>query len=377
MFQFDTMAFFGLIAVLLCWGLAVLLFRVSLPDSVARKLSLLLVIEGLTLFSSGVPWRFFSDAGIEHMIALDQRLGGWIEFADGAIHYFGDSMMLALYPLFLVVALNTKLTRPFKGKKARLVLWFSAAALFVAVLTSPPTVGTTLLFAVLTVLFGYSLIASIHAWQIEPPGLSRTRAGVFSLAFGIRDICWGFVYMSGIWRIANGVYGTEADPEYIQSIYQFSTLVYVPIVAYGILRTQMFDIDLKLRWTIKQSTLAGVFVAIMFVISEGAANFLSAELGNVAGVLSAAVVMFFLAPLQRFAERVASTAMPNTKNTPEYAAFRKMQVYESALMEAQFEEGVSDRERTLLNRLRESLGISEFDADAIENELQTRSLQAA
>ena len=184
----------------------------------------------------------------------------------------------------------------------------------------------------------------------------------------------------GIWQLWTGAYfwmePSQADL-ILGMVYAMGTLLAVPVIAYGILQTQLFDIDLKIRWTIKQSTLAGIFVAIMFVISEGAAQFLEAELGNIAGLLAAAVVMFFLAPLQRFAERVASTAMPNTKNTPEYAAFRKMQVYESALMEAQFEEGVSDRERTLLNRLRESLGISEFDADAIENELQTRSLQAA
>lgn len=64
----------------------------------------------------------------------------------------------------------------------------------------------------------------------------------------------------------------------------------------------------------------------MFVISEGASQFLSDELGSVAGLLAAGVLMFFLAPLQRFAERVATAVMPNTKNTPEYKAFRKMQV---------------------------------------------------
>jgi hypothetical protein len=46
----------------------------------------------------------------------------------------------------------------------------------------------------------------------------------------------------------------------------------------------------------------------------------------------------------------------------DYEAFRKMQVYESALAEAQHEGGISDRERALLVRLRDSLGISETDA---------------
>ena len=90
-------------------------------------------------------------------------------------------------------------------------------------------------------------------------------------------------------------------------------------------------------------------------------------------VLAAAVVVFFLAPLQRFAERVASSAMPNTENTPEYAAFRKMQVYESAVAEARGGGGISAKERSLLNTLRESLGISEYDAAAIERELEARA----
>ena len=82
--------------------------------------------------------------------------------------------------------------------------------------------------------------------------------------------------------------------------------------------------------------------------------------------------MFFLAPLQRFAESVASVAMPNTQNMPEYAAHRKMQVCEAAVAEAVPDGIISDRERALLNSLRESLGISEADADALEGELQTQ-----
>jgi hypothetical protein len=72
------------------------------------------------------------------------------------------------------------------------------------------------------------------------------------------------------------------------------------------------------------------------------------------------------------AERVAGVAMPNTQNTPEYAAFRKMQVYEAAVTEAQQEGGISRKERALLNRLRDSLGVSTSDAEAIEVQMQAR-----
>jgi hypothetical protein len=53
-------------------------------------------------------------------------------------------------------------------------------------------------------------------------------------------------------------------------VYALGTLVSVPLIAYGILRTQLFDIDLRIRWTIKQSTFTATVVIIVFVLSEGA-----------------------------------------------------------------------------------------------------------
>lgn len=93
--------------------------------------------------------------------------------------------------------------------------------------------------------------------------------------------------------------------------------------------------------------------------------------------LHKALVAFFLAPWQRFADRVASAAMPNTQNTPEYAAHRKLQVYESAIAEAMQGGGISEKERALLNRLRDTLGIAKADADALEGDLQQGTASAA
>ena len=366
--QETTVGLLGLLAIAACWALAVVLYRAGSTGSVARKLSLLLFIEGFTLVTGNYPEMFFlgdPSAFYElHPLILKNVI---------IAHTIGDFAMLALYPAFLAVALPTKLTSFFASSRMRIGMAVIAALLFLAVQLSSVEIGLTILYLGLSVLFGYALVASVHAWRVAPAGIARSRARLFALAFGFRDLCWGFVYAYAIWQLWTGSYfwvePSQADL-ILGIIYALGTLLAVPIIAYGILQTQLFDIDLKIRWTIKQSTLAGIFVAIMFVISEGAAQFLEAELGNIAGLLAAAVVMFFLAPLQRFSERVASAAMPNTQNTPEYAAFRKMQVYESALSEALMEGGISDKERTLLVHLRDSLGISESDAQAIEGELQ-------
>ena len=89
------------------------------------------------------------------------------------------------------------------------------------------------------------------------------------------------------------------------------------------------------------------------------------------GLLASALLIFFLAPLQRFATRVSEALMPNTNNTPEYAAYKKLQVYEAALEDA-LPGGISDKERALLNHLRESLGIARADAEAMERDLLAR-----
>jgi hypothetical protein len=364
MFQADPRGILALVAVAMCWVLALVLYRVAAPGSVGRKLSLLLVIEGITLGSS---------SALDYLLASPDEWFGlhpnWHNMRN-IVHLLGDCAMLALYPHFLAVALQTKLTRPFADKRMRIALAATSIALFIAVLFTPPPIGPLLLFLSLTLLFGFALIASIHAWHVAK-GVARTRAGVFALAFGLRDICWGAVYAAVVREIFSGALVLETVLHQF-NVYAMGTLFAVPLIAYGILRAQLFDIDLRIRWTIKQSTLAAAIVAIMFVLSEGAERLLSSELGNVGSLIVAALVVFALTPLQRFAERVATVAMPNTHNTPEYATFRKSQVYEEAVTEARLEGGISQKERALLVRLRDSLGISESDAEAIEYELQGR-----
>ena len=375
MLQVQLIGILGLVAIAACWGLAVVLYRVGTAGSVARKLFVLLVVEGFVLVTAEFP-EFASGLGVsfwESFFASNPML---LFFAD-LFHHLGDAAMIALYPPCLALALNTNLTRPFADTRVRIGLAIGSVVLVLAVLFSPSRIGTTLLYSVVTLLFVYAMMASIHAWRTAKRGMARERAGIFALAFGLRDLGWGLSYAISAWLMWTQPELTAVivmtDISWLgKFVYALGTLLAVPLIAYGILRSHLFDIDLRIRWTIKQSTLATIFVTLIFLISEGADRLLSAELGNFAGLLAAGVVVFFLAPLQRFAESVASVAMPNTQNTPEYAAHRKMQVYEAAVAEAVPDGIISDRERALLNSLRESLGISEADADALEGELQTQ-----
>lgn len=364
MLQFNYVAVLALIAVTMCWSLAVVLYRVGTAGSAARMLSLLLLVEGITLISTG-----YIDSILAPEITETEFYASWVLF-EGVIHTVGDGLMLVLYPPFLAAALRIEMTRPFESKTALAGLIAIATASSLAVYFAPTAYGAVPLYLLLCALFGYALIASIQAWR-KSFGTARSRARSFAMAFGIRDIFWFIAYGWAILLIYEGTYSiVEVDVTsgaYI--MYALGTLLAVPLIAYGILHTQLFDIDLKIQWTIKQSTLAAIFLALVYLISEGADRFLSEELGNWAGLIASAVVVFFLAPLQRFAERVASVAMPNTENTPEYATYRKMQVYESSFADALLG-GISEKERVLLDTLRDTLGISLADAAMLERDLQ-------
>lgn len=364
MLQFSAIGTLALVALGLCWSLAIVLYRASISGSTARKLTLLLFVEGITLISTGYLDLFLVPS------VRDQHWYSAFYRVEEVVHTIGDCSMLVLYPAFLAAALQTRLAYSIASTAARRVTVLGAIAVGGMVITGSLKLGGTLLYVGLTTLFVFACIASIQAWRTAP-GIGRARAGVFAIAFGARDICWGIAYGWATILIWQGNYAV-VDPDatglpYV--VYALGTLLSAPLIAYGILRTQLFDIDLKIRWTIRQSTVAGVFVAVFYLVTEAADRYLASEFGNWLGLLASALLVYFLAPVQRFAERVATFTMPGAQDTPEYAAFRKLQVYEAALLDA-LPGGISGKERALLERLRDSLGIGVADAAALEKDLQ-------
>lgn len=168
MFLIHPVGILALFAVAMCWVLATVLYRVGTPGSVARKLSVLLVIEGITLISTGYIDLLLSPGSREHHL-----YPLWVQI-EGVVHTFGDCAMLALYPPFLAAALGTRLTRPFARKRVQVGITGASVLLFLAVTFTPLQFGATLLYLLLVVLFGYALLASIDTWRAAT-GAARVR----------------------------------------------------------------------------------------------------------------------------------------------------------------------------------------------------------
>ncbi|HLE47095.1 MAG TPA: hypothetical protein VI818_02265 [Candidatus Thermoplasmatota archaeon] len=150
---------------------------------------------------------------------------------------------------------------------------------------------------------------------------------------------------------------------------------------YAFSKHRLFDLPQRTRWTLEKGTLAGIFVALAFVGTEGAQyalqNFVARndDAGAVVGVVGAGVLVFALTPLHRWAQRVSLTAMPDAKpiatmNDRERAALFREQV-EFAWLDGTLER----KERLLLDSLRGRLGLAPDVASRIEGEVVARSLE--
>jgi hypothetical protein len=154
---------------------------------------------------------------------------------------------------------------------------------------------------------------------------------------------------------------------YLLGFFRSLTAMFLPaIVGYALLRYHLFDIDLKVKSTLRQSVAAGFLAVIFFVVSNGLQFFFPAA--NLAfAIVVAAVVAAALWPAERLAKRLMDRWMPGVGKTPGYLDARRRDLYESALAEALSDGKVTARERRLLERLRRDLGISMEEATDLED----------
>lgn len=366
----------AIVGALTAWSAAVVLLRTASGRSLNRRLATVLFLEGVWL-SAGI---FF----------LVEDRGAFM-----AIAAIGVGAMAALpfqYLSFLSVALETPLVAPFRSRTALValsVLSMLAFAsllirtdLFIGELYSPPWAtwnfhltfaGTLLALALaLTSLFG--LICSITAYLAADRGsAARQRARWFAIAFGVRDI-----FNASWW----GLYGFYRDipfwGDFISNIGPaLVMLAYMLLMAYGVLRFQLFDIDLKLKFALTQGTVGMIIAAGFFLGSEVLEGVVQGVLpigGTLLGLVVAAAVVLALRPVQRFAEALADRLMPGVRATPDYVDSRKHEVYRAALEGAFEDQEITERERSMLRRLREKLEISPEVAAELEAGLRDSSL---
>jgi protein kinase-like protein len=168
--------------------------------------------------------------------------------------------------------------------------------------------------------------------------------------------------LAGVVGLAAGLVTRAGNPLGFQVAFYaegLTTLAQPVLVTYALVRHELFGIDLRIKGTIRQGTIVGAFVGVYLVSAQGA----QLLLGNVApyvGIAVAGLLGMFMGPLQRTADRIANTAMPNVSDTPGYLSIRKLEMYRSALEDA-LSAGGAGAANPRLAALRAQLGLTERD----------------
>ena len=346
-FAISPWGFTGLFAVLTAWSLALFLRRSAVQDRVTRLFASVLVVEGLVLITAA--------AGLVMLFDLDVSQNYYWA------HHVADCVMFVLYPVFLAHALPQRFLAPLRSRWAIPVL----TVIVTPALVLPAFSDFWLIALMLGAMFTSAFLLALHAVFLARTSLGRRRAKLFALAFGIRDVAWGIVYTAGFF---GWLRSTDAIIMARQQLYVGSTLIYLPIVAYGILSVKLLDIQLELRRGVQRGWLAAAFVALFFLISEGSASLLSEQFGSAAGLLGATLIVFLLSPLHRVTKWLSRQIVP-VDESAEYRAYRKLQMYAAAIEDALSHGEIGPAQRRLLDRLRDSLEMSAFDAKRVEADL--------
>lgn len=146
--------------------------------------------------------------------------------------------------------------------------------------------------------------------------------------------------------------------------------IFAGMVAYAILRHQMFGIELTVKRGIRHSVVASSFVGVFLVVSEGAEILIASQLGTVVGLGAAVLLALALRPLEGFAKRVADLAMPGVKPVAEMTRRDQLEIYREQFAIA-YEDGVvSEEERQLLDSLKERLELADEEVERVEAEVE-------
>ena len=362
----------GTFAMIAAWSCAFVALKTDPRRSLNRRLSLILLLEGM--ISGGIMGLlFFFEDPIMVM----------------AIATIGTAAFVAVlfqYLSFLAIALDTPLVRPFRPRWATALLGLASLSGAVFVIVNPELFISDLyrpgwapwnfkyqdlgLRAVqlqgFVLLFG--LAAAVTAYVRTVHGtVARSQVKWFVIAFGFRDVYLGV--MQVLYPVLRPV------PFWGDFMYNpgssMAYSIYFLLLAYAVLRFQLFEIDLKVKFALQQSTVAAIIVGA-FVVSSELLERLVPVSGPFLSLIVALVILAMLRPIQRLALRMADTLMRGVDNSPEYIEGRRFDVYRAALEEIvrDGDGNVTKRERRILDRLRSNLQISSDDAFAIEQELR-------
>ncbi len=297
---------------------------------------------------------------------------------NAAIALFALGMVLMpVYLMFLGFALKTPLTDFLRHRAVRILLlefmvfgfalpWFVHRHLMGGPGERLPGIGWTWtqtpLFKSLGLLYiavlAFSLVAAISAFRRTPRGtVQRRSAKAYLLAFTTQDV--GVIAVLCYWL----TFESQLNAPTIGNM--TVNLAFTALVATALLRSQLFDFDLKLKVGVTRGAIAATFLGVFFVVAAIASQYLQ-QYGFIVGGVAVGLLLLAFVPIQRAAESLAGRLFPGVSDETGYLMRKKVEVYGEALREAMLPDGGLDIARTgPLRKLRASMGLTQRDHDMV------------
>lgn len=368
MLQFTPWALPALAVFFGGFALAWFIYR-SRPDRKQnRLLALQIVCEAVAVgLIGGVQW-IFTDVGVVSVLGYASLFVVWPK--------------LWTYYSFLAT-LDTPLARPLTPRVLNGLLvatLLAAATVFIrpdwyggethywpAVdgLHMPPGTAFMPILWLWAFMWIVGLSFSISALRQARTAIRREQARAYLIAFGFRDVAF---FLSAVMFTVVSPTTRYFHVAFLLA-FPITWLIYYPLVAWGILQHQLFDIELRVKRGVQRSVVAATITGAFFVGSYALEQFI--DINNfVLGLFTAGVVTVAIHPLQRLAAKVADSLMPGVEGSESYLTERRHEVYRNAIDAAMQDGSISERERAILTRLQQSLGVSAAEAAAIESDVQ-------
>lgn len=240
--------------------------------------------------------------------------------------------------------------------------WFGVVGRDVASLGVGAHLGFAFVAAAIVPIVGCG-VELLGAWD-RPGGRRRFFGYLGALVFPVATVgVAGAVMHTGPDAVASAVAAFD-----IYIVFQgIWAIPYPALVAYGILHYQAEEKRTRLLRQWRRFAQTALFFSISFAVTEGIEALASSRFGTWIGLATAAVLTMATQPLQSKVEDVVASR----GETPKEVAFYREQLRKT------LEDGsIRETERRFLDNLRETMGIQQETARALEAELRREILPA-
>lgn len=204
------------------------------------------------------------------------------------------------------------------------------------------------------------LVLSISSVRRAPRGtLRHDQARAYLTAFAVVEgsVIFITIFAALVYQFAGGISGLLRIGEFLNLEQTISLIVFALLLAYGMLTTQLFDLQIKLKKGAGRTAVFALIAVAFFVVSNTAEALLPVD-GFLPGLVGAGLLALAFVPMRRGAIKILDRMFPKIQDSPAYLQKRKEAVYAAAFEELARDGRITTRDREQLEKLRARLGLA-------------------